>query len=84
MRKLLRRRWIRSGLRRIRSRAIRAAASSSARTIAIGFQGVGVVLVTTDVFIIMPVKAINTRYFAHFGAPDEFASPVAAEFGPLN
>ena len=39
---------------------------------------------TTDVFVIMPVKAINTRYFAHFGAPDEFASPVAAEFGPLN
>ena len=39
---------------------------------------------TTDVFVIMPVKAINTRYFAHFGAPDEFASPVAAEFGPLH
>ena len=39
---------------------------------------------TTDVFVIMPVKAINTRYFAHFGAPDESASPVAAEFGPLN
>lgn len=39
---------------------------------------------TTDVFVIMPVKAINPRYFAHFGAPDEFGSPVAAEFGPLN
>ncbi len=26
---------------------------------------------TTDVFIIMPVELIQTRYFAHFGAPDE-------------
>jgi putative hemolysin len=26
---------------------------------------------TTDVFIIMPVAAIDTRYFSHFGAPDE-------------
>jgi len=26
---------------------------------------------TTDVFIIMPVSAIDTRYFSHFGAPDE-------------
>lgn len=39
---------------------------------------------TTDVFVIMPVRAINTRYFAHFGAPDEFALPAAAEFAPLN
>ena len=39
---------------------------------------------TTDVFIIMPVEAIKSRYFAHFGAPDEFASPVAAEFAALN
>jgi L-ornithine Nalpha-acyltransferase len=39
---------------------------------------------TTDVFIIMPVEAIKSRYFAHFGAPDEFAPPIAPEFGPLN
>jgi L-ornithine Nalpha-acyltransferase len=35
---------------------------------------------TTDVFIIMPVEAIRSRYFAHFGAPDEFAPA----FAPLN
>jgi putative hemolysin len=39
---------------------------------------------TTDVFIIMPVEAIKSRYFAHFGAPDEFAPPIVPEFGPLN
>ena len=39
---------------------------------------------TTDVFIIMPVEAIKSRYFAHFGSPDEFASPIAPEFAPLN
>jgi L-ornithine Nalpha-acyltransferase len=39
---------------------------------------------TTDVFIIMPVEAIKSRYFAHFGAPDEFAPPIAPEFAPLN
>src|SRR3990170_1017857 len=39
---------------------------------------------TTDVFIIVPVEAIKSRYFVHFGAPDEFASPAAAEFGALN
>jgi len=27
---------------------------------------------------------IKTRYFAHFGAPDELASPIAPGFGPLN
>ena len=27
---------------------------------------------TTDVLIILPVEAIKTRYFAHFGSPDEF------------
>ncbi len=35
---------------------------------------------TTDVFMILPIEAINERYFAHFGAPDEFANscgPVA-------
>jgi L-ornithine Nalpha-acyltransferase len=26
---------------------------------------------TTDVLIILPVEAIDTRYFSHFGAPDE-------------
>ncbi len=39
---------------------------------------------TTDVFIIMPVEAINTRYFAHFGAPDALTPPAAAEFAALN
>jgi L-ornithine Nalpha-acyltransferase len=39
---------------------------------------------TTDVFIIMPVEAIKTRYFAHFGAPDELTSPPAPEFAALN
>jgi putative hemolysin len=31
---------------------------------------------TTDVFVILPVAAIDRRYFAHFGAPDEFAPAV--------
>lgn len=39
---------------------------------------------TTDVFIIMPVEAIKSRYFVHFGAPHEFAAPLQAEFAPLN
>ncbi|MEM7399671.1 MAG: GNAT family N-acyltransferase [Pseudomonadota bacterium] len=39
---------------------------------------------TTDVLIILPVEQINTRYFAHFGAPDELPAPVAKDFGPLN
>ena len=29
---------------------------------------------TTDVFMILPVEAIEERYFAHFGAPDEFGA----------
>ncbi len=29
---------------------------------------------TTDVFMILPIEAINERYFAHFGAPDEFSN----------
>ncbi len=33
---------------------------------------------TTDVFIILPVESIDPRYFAHFGAPDEFSQ---GEFG---
>ena len=39
---------------------------------------------TTDVFVIMPVEAINSRYFAHFGAPDEMAASNALEFGQIN
>jgi putative hemolysin len=29
---------------------------------------------TTDVLIVLPVSGINTRYFAHFGAPDDIAA----------
>ncbi len=29
---------------------------------------------TTDVFMILPVEAIDERYFAHFGTPDEFSA----------
>jgi len=39
---------------------------------------------TTDVLVIMPVEAIKTRYFAHFGTPDELTAPIAPDFGPLN
>ena len=39
---------------------------------------------TTDVFIIMPVEAIKSRYFVHFGAPNEFVAPLQPEFAPLN
>jgi putative hemolysin len=39
---------------------------------------------TTDVLIIVPVEAMNARYFVHFGAPDEFSSPALPEFVPLN
>jgi putative hemolysin len=39
---------------------------------------------TTDVFIIVPVEAIRSRYFDHFGAPDEFTAPIAREIAPLN
>ena len=39
---------------------------------------------TTDVLIILPVEVIRSRYFDHFGAPDELASPLAPEFAPLN
>jgi L-ornithine Nalpha-acyltransferase len=31
---------------------------------------------TTDVFVILPVNAINSRYFAHFGAPEETMSAI--------
>jgi L-ornithine Nalpha-acyltransferase len=39
---------------------------------------------TTDVLIILPVEAIRSRYFIHFGAPDELTSPITPEFVPLN
>lgn len=39
---------------------------------------------TTDVFMILPVKAMDERYFAHFGAPDEFACRQDAPARPLN
>jgi putative hemolysin len=39
---------------------------------------------TTDVLIILPVEAIRSRYFEHFGAPDEFASSLTPELAPLN
>ena len=39
---------------------------------------------TTDIFVVMPVEAINTRYFAHFGSPDALNAPAAPGFGPLN
>ena len=39
---------------------------------------------TIDVLIIVPIEAMNARYFVHFGAPDEFSSPILPEFAPLN
>ena len=39
---------------------------------------------TTDVLIILPVEAIRSRYFAHFGAPDEIAAQAASALAPLN
>ncbi len=33
---------------------------------------------TTDVLMILPVSAIDTRYFSHFGAPDEVQPQTAA------
>ena len=36
---------------------------------------------TTDVLIIMPVEAINSRYFSHFGAPDEVLPQPASRRG---
>jgi L-ornithine Nalpha-acyltransferase len=35
---------------------------------------------TTDVLIILPVEAIRTRYFAHFGTPDELSAAVPPGF----
>lgn len=39
---------------------------------------------TTDVLIILPVEAIKSRYFAHFGAPDELPAEIAPDFAALN
>ncbi len=39
---------------------------------------------TTDVFVIMPVEAIKTRYFAHFGSPGALTSSAELEIGQLN
>ncbi len=36
---------------------------------------------TTDVLIIMPVEAIDSRYFSHFGAPDEVLPQPATRRG---
>jgi L-ornithine Nalpha-acyltransferase len=33
---------------------------------------------TTDVLIVLPVSAIDTRYFSHFGAPDEVVPQTGA------
>jgi len=35
---------------------------------------------TTDVLIILPVEAIKTRYFAHFGSLEAPSSPIASGF----
>jgi putative hemolysin len=39
---------------------------------------------TTDVLIVLPVEAIRSRYFDHFGAPDEFVAPALSDYAPLN
>ena len=39
---------------------------------------------TTDVLIILPVEAINTRYFSHFGARDEFEGGLESAAVRLN
>ena len=36
---------------------------------------------TTDVLIILPVEAIDSRYFGHFGAPDETLSALTSPAG---
>ena len=36
---------------------------------------------TTDVLIILPVEAIDSRYFGHFGAPEETFSAISAPSG---
>lgn len=39
---------------------------------------------TTDVLIILPVEQIKTRYFSHFGAPDELTPQIAPASDVLN
>jgi putative hemolysin len=39
---------------------------------------------TTDVLIILPVEAIDTRYFARFGAPEELVPSFGPEVPALN
>ncbi len=40
---------------------------------------------TTDVLIILPVEAIDARYFGHFGAPDDTTSALGSPIGkPLS
>jgi putative hemolysin len=39
---------------------------------------------TTDVLIILPVEAIRTRYFSHFGAPEEMPAAIGPEFASIN
>ena len=39
---------------------------------------------TTDVFVIMPVEAIRTRYFTHFGAPEALTPAAGPELAALN
>jgi putative hemolysin len=36
---------------------------------------------TTDVLVILPVEAIDARYFGHFGAPDETTSSIRVQGG---
>jgi L-ornithine Nalpha-acyltransferase len=36
---------------------------------------------TTDVLIVLPVEAIDSRYFGHFGAPDEALSALMSPAG---
>ncbi len=39
---------------------------------------------TTDIFVILPVEAIRSRYFSHFGAPDSMGSALLPAAGALN
>jgi putative hemolysin len=39
---------------------------------------------TTDIFLVMPVEAMSSRIFNHFGAPDEQPAPVQQDYAALN
>jgi putative hemolysin len=39
---------------------------------------------TTDVFVIMPVEAMKTRYFDHFGAPDELTAQAPDQLSVIS